>query len=971
MKLKILSIVSLFTLSLQAKYEQKMAKDKNGYSYEYYENDPIGLRVYTLENGLKVYLSRNEIKPEIITRIAVNVGSNDDPRDNTGLAHYFEHMMFKGTSKIATSNWEKEKPLLDKIEMLFEKHKKEKDPKKKKDIYSEIDKLSFEASQYAIPGELDKLYSLIGAKQTNAYTYYDQTVYVNTIPSNELERWLAIEKERFSDIVLRVFHTELETVYEEYNMGQDNYRRYLNKTLIENTLKGSNYVQDVIGEPEHIKNPSITSIYNFAKQYYVPNNMAVILSGDLDYEKSIKLIDDSFGKLKPNKNLKLENHQKAQKLTGASLEITDKDIEKVVISFREKPKTKQSDYLYLVELLLSSKIGLLSTNISDKQILLGSMAGIMKLKDYDILNVLGSPKPGMSLEETKNILWKEIDNIKSGNFDRDIIPATLNNYKISIMNSYENNNYIETLIELFINNISWKEELGKIDELMNINVDDVIAYAKDNLTKDNCFTIYKRKGDRTNAVKVEKPKITELKINRDEKSIFFRTIEKMRVKEEIKPQVIDFSIIKTEKINDLEYNHVRNTKNDLFSLSFEYPLGTFNNKKLSLASDYVSILGTDKRTLSQIKKEFYKLGINYNISVDNEESFLSISGLAENMEKGINLFMEYINNLNSDNEKYKSMLQDIFKIREESKNNNNSIIRKMASYSIYGDNSPDRDVLSKEELESINPQDLVKMIKDFINIQCKVYYYGKDDDKVRNIVLKNIKTNAPFLSTQKKTEYVKNKAKGNIYFVDKEDMVQAQIRDIGILDIGYSPDISAYSKIYNEYFGYGLSSIVFQEIREARSLSYSASVYLQLPEKKEDKAVISSSMQTQPDKLLQANEAMENLILNMPKNEISFLNTKDRILKNIAMERVLERSIYGTRRKLLKLGYDKSNNIYIYNKLKNITINELYSFFEQNVKNSTRDILLLGNKKSIDLEKLSKQSNKKVIQLDINHIFNY
>ena len=173
-------------------YNTTSEKDKNGFTYEIVENDPTGLRLYTLDNGLKVYLSQNSDEPKIQTYIAVRAGSNYDPKESTGLAHYLEHMVFKGTHEIGTTNWEKEKLYLDKISSLYEQHRLEKNADQKLALYKKIDKVSLEASNYSIANEYNKMTASLGATGTNAYTWFEQTVYTNKIPANEFEKWLTL-----------------------------------------------------------------------------------------------------------------------------------------------------------------------------------------------------------------------------------------------------------------------------------------------------------------------------------------------------------------------------------------------------------------------------------------------------------------------------------------------------------------------------------------------------------------------------------------------------------------------------------------------------------------------------------------------------------------------------------------------------------------------------------------------------------
>ncbi len=282
-----------------ANYAATSQTDTNGYTYETVENDPTGLRLYTLENGLKVYLSQNQDEPTIQTYIPVRAGSNYDPKESTGLAHYLEHMVFKGTDDIATTDWEGEEKLIAEISDLYEQHKAESDPAKKEALYREIDKTSHEASKLAIANEYDKMVSLLGASGTNAYTWFEQTVYTNKIPANGLDKWLHLENERFSKLVLRLFHTELEAVYEEFNRGQDNDFRKSYAAMLDGLFPTHPYgQQSTIGTSEHLKNPSMVHINDYFNKYYVPNNMAIVLVGDLEFDATIQKIDATFGQMK-------------------------------------------------------------------------------------------------------------------------------------------------------------------------------------------------------------------------------------------------------------------------------------------------------------------------------------------------------------------------------------------------------------------------------------------------------------------------------------------------------------------------------------------------------------------------------------------------------------------------------------------------------------------------------------------------
>ena len=274
------------------------------YSYTTVPNDPLNARIYTLKNGLKVYMTVNKETPRIQTYIAVRVGGKNDPAETTGLAHYFEHLMFKGTQKFGTMNYEAEKPLLDAIEQQFEVYRHTTDSLERIQIYHVIDSLSYEASKYAIPNEYDKLMAAIGADGTNAYTSFDVTCYTEDIPSNQVENWAKIQADRFANNVIRGFHTELETVYEEKNMSLTRDPRKVYEAVLTALFPNHPYgTQTVLGTQENLKNPSITNIKNYHKTWYVPNNMAICLSGDFDPDQMIAIIDKYFGGMQPNENL--------------------------------------------------------------------------------------------------------------------------------------------------------------------------------------------------------------------------------------------------------------------------------------------------------------------------------------------------------------------------------------------------------------------------------------------------------------------------------------------------------------------------------------------------------------------------------------------------------------------------------------------------------------------------------------------
>ena len=323
-----------FAASAQKKFEWKDATTA-GYPYRYVTNDPMKTRFYTLKNGLTVILTRNNKVPRIKTLIAVRAGSNSDPKDHTGLAHYLEHLLFKGTYLYGSLDSTKEKGYLDQINTLYDQYNQTTDAEQRKAIYKNIDSISGVAAKYAIPGEYDKMMTSMGAQGTNAHTAVEETVYEEDIPSNAVDKFLALQSERFRNPVFRLFHTELEAVYEEKNRTLDNDINKVWENMLATMFPNHNYgQQSTIGTVEHLKNPSIKAIRDFYNKNYVASNMAVIMAGDLNPDEVVKKVDKAFAYM-PKVNVDEYKGPEESAITAPVMkEVTGPDAEYVQMGFR-------------------------------------------------------------------------------------------------------------------------------------------------------------------------------------------------------------------------------------------------------------------------------------------------------------------------------------------------------------------------------------------------------------------------------------------------------------------------------------------------------------------------------------------------------------------------------------------------------------------------------------------------------------
>jgi predicted Zn-dependent peptidase len=962
----------LFACSEKKGYVTISQKDVNGYSYEEVTNDPFKARIYTLKNGLKVYLSQNLDEPRIQTVIAVKAGSKDEPRDNTGLAHYLEHMMFKGTNHFGTSDWEKEQVLLDSIHSLFELHKEAETIEAKKAIYKQIDAVSKEASQYAIPNEYDKMTGAIGADGTNAFTSYDMTCYVNEIPSNEIERFMKLEYDRFTNLQLRLFHTELEAVYEEFNIHQDRGISVLWAKVFEGLFKNHPYKTDVIGLPEHLKNPSMNSVMKFQKEYYVPNNMAVCMTGDLDFEKTIQIVDKYFGQMQANPDLK---HPKpVEELPIASpvyFDVATPDQEQIAVAYRtEGAKSKDIVMLNLIASIFSNgKAGLIDLDLIQKQKVLNLDAGLETLKDYGLFFFSGQPRDGQTLEEVGTLVQEEIKKLKAGDFDEDLLKAIINNKKLEIIETVDNRSAAYSFIDAFISEMDWKDCVSHIDEMSKITKAEVVTFAN-NFFKDNYVTVYKRTGENKNKTVVEKPHITPINVNRDKESSFAAELMAMKP-EPIQPVFLDFNeVIKKKNIKKgIDFYYTPNTTNNIYSLNQYCNISNVTDKKLALAFQYLPYLGTSKYTPEELKKEMYKLAMSFDLISASDRSYVNIYGLNETMGKSLALVQEVLNDAVVNQEAYNNLVNDILKKRANQKLNKAIILnRGLLNYLKYGPKSTFTDIISEEELRAINPQELVDILKQFSTYEHGFFYYGPDSEESVFNLLQGVKTPEHLQPVPARVNYPELPMdKPVVYFTDY-DIVQTEILFIAKDEI-FDPANLPYVEMFNSYYGGGMNSIVFQEIREARALAYSAYSNVSNPRRKGESNYIAAYVGTQSDKMVNAMDAFRELLKNMPSSEKAFEISKEAVLNNMRSERITKSNIFWTYMYLQDLGIDYDFRKPVYETIQKLTLKDVQNYFDNHVKPAKYSVILIGKKSKVDFNYLNKIAPVK--ELSLKEIFAY
>ncbi len=962
------TFISLLYVLAVSTMAQNVAK------YDTVPGDPLKARIYTLKNGLKVYLTVYKDAPRIQTAIAVRTGSKNDPSDNTGMSHYLEHMMFKGSDEFGTKDFTKEKVFLDQIEYKFEVYKKTTDTLQRKKIYHEIDSLSGVASTYAIANEYDKLLSVIGAKGTNAFTSFEETVYINDIPSNKISQWLKIEKERFQDPIFRLFHTELETVYEEKNMSLDNDDDKVFEDLFSGLFPTNTYgTQTTIGTVEHLKNPSLTSLRNYFAARYVPNNMAIVLSGDFNPDEVINLVDATFGQLVSKPVTAYVPAIEAPITQPIVKEVVGPDAESVTIGYRlGGAATKDADLLTLCNMVLSnSNAGLMDLNLNQAQKVLEASAFSYVLKDYSVNIFSGKAKEGQSLEEVKDLIMAQIELVRKGEFPDWLLPAIINDLRLAEIKKYEGNfGRTMDLVDEFVKELPHAEVVKNINRLSKITKKDIIDFANKNYGN-NYVIVYKRNGQAKETKKVVKPQITPVTMNRDEESAFLKNIV-AEPSQEIKPVFIDYSkdIKQFSFKNDIPVLYKANTENKTFSLYYFFEMGTNSNRELGIALDYLKYLGTSKYSPKEIQEEFYKMGCSFNVNSSDVEVWISLNGLSEFMPSAMSLFEKLLADAQPNDAALKNLVADIKKRRNDDKLSKQSILwAAMYNYGVYGEKSPYTNVLSSQELETLQAGDLINLIKGLTGFQHKILYYGPENVTNLTAVLNKEHHTPAVLKPVPEAKKFEQKATdaSKVYTVDY-DMKQAEIIMLSKSD-GYNKEMVPVVRLFNEYFGGSMNSIVFQEIRESKGLAYSAYAGYRTPVQPYQNYYLFSYIGTQMDKLPEAMKAMMGLFNNMPESEKAFNSSKEAIINKIRTERITKAQVLFNYLNARKFGLTYDIRKDVYNKVPKMKFADLKTFQETYIKSKNFTIMVLGKKSEMDRNTLS--SYGPVQDLDLKTVFGY
>ena len=929
--------------------------------------DPMAAEIYQLDNGLTVYLTENHEEPRFYAEISIRAGSKHDPSDATGIAHYLEHMLFKGTQNFGTLDYEKEKSHLDRITDLYEQHFHQADPEKRKEIYASINETAQLAAQYGIPNELDKLYKAMGGLAVNAHTWVEETVYKVDLPANRLKQWAVIESDRFINPVFRLFQTELETVYEEKNRSMDSKGRIISEAVRGLLYKDHPYGQQTtLGSAEHLKNPSLKQMYQFYHTYYVPNNMAIHISGDINSEETINIIDEHFSRWQP-KELPETKTWKEESLQGAErVTVKYQAEEYVLLAFRTASRNHpDAEALKLLDMTLdNATAGLINLNLNQAQKVRQAGSYPYLDNDYGAQYLWGISKEGQSLEEVEALLLEQIELIKKGEFEEWIIPAVVTDFKKYQKADLESNSArVSIMRDSFLAHQGWDTTAGEISRMEKLTKQDIVAVAN-RYFGDNYVAGY-RIDEQHEVPSIEKPALNTIEIDATRQSDFAKGVLEMPV-EEIEPVFVDAA--KDYQIADyhegIKLYYSQNPINDLFVFTISVDVGSRHNDKLAIAAQLLDKSGTSKYSSEDLKKEWYKLGTDFSLNVGNNETTISISGLDENFGASLALFMDYLKYPTTDAGTLEELVKIILANREDAKKNYRSIRGALVNYNRHAEDSRYLRLLPSEAVQKLAVDELHKAIRGFLSYRHTISYTGSIPLEKMRTTLKAHHPMSEALIAPPPYYFLKTRVpdKTEILFFHKE-LAQSQV-DIEFGGENYDEANNPAIQLYNAYFAGGMSGIVFQELREARALAYSTFARYTTGSRKDEQNLMWGYIACQADKTPEAVEALIDLIDNLPESPERFDEARQSRVNRYRTAKIGFREVIGAVRSWERLEVSIDPRKARYESIQASNMDLMLQFHKAHVQGHPKLISIVGDRNKMDMERLAAVGQVREIGLE-------
>lgn len=943
------------------------------FTYTYAENDPLKVETYTLKNGLTVYLNVDHSMPMVHGMVVTKGGAKRDPKDATGIAHYFEHIMFKGTDKIGTINYSEEKIYLDSITVLYDKLGTVTDKDLRLDIQKEINRISIKAAEYAIPNEVDKILNGMGGKGINAGTSYEFIVYYNSFPANQVEKWLKVYSHRFENPVFRLFQSELETVYEEKNMYADDPMGSMFQEFSKEFYKKSPYGQQtILGTTEHLKNPSLTKMTEYYNTYYVAKNMALVIAGDFNPETIKPMIEENFGKWESGSvPPKLEfNEAPFSGREQVSKRLTP--IKVGLLGFRTIPKNHTDELaLEFCTNLLSnqSSTGLLDKLRDDNKLM---FAGAMNDLHTEVGGVYLFCVPkivGQSIKSAEKEVIIQLDKLKKGDFSNDLFIGVKTEMKKQKERDLEDMRWrTYAIMNAFVYGNKWDDIISESKELDNLTKEDIIKIAN-KYFGDNYLAFHSKMGF-PKKDKIKKPPFKAIPPrNGEAKSDYAKSIDEMPTID-MAPKFINFE--KDVFITDLSSGSkafiTPNPINDIFSLRLVYGKGSYNDPIINQATsvfEYASPKGT---SLADYKKQLQLLGCSAYAYNDLSSVTINITGLEENLGESLKLINNYLNNLSVEEEQLKKLVED-YKMEKKFEGKDISTTSDaLTEYALFGNQSEYIARLGEKQVKELKPDELINKLNEILKYEFEVHYCGlKNTEEFTTVFNKNFKISEKYEKSKGEIEITrKDISENTILFVNDKKAIQSHIN---IFVEGEINDDQNRIKMagFNDYIGGSMSSIIFQEIREFRSLAYGSRGRYKPSFYFDKSGYFKGWLTTQADKTVDAIEVYASILNDMPQKPQRIDEVRKNLTLSINAQQPMFRYKSMSVSKWLKQGYTKDPREDKYEDYQKMEFDDIVDFYKSNVKGKPWTITIVGDKSRINMEELSKYG--KIIEMKPTELF--
>lgn len=944
----------------------------------------IKLQTFTLGNGMNVVLCEDHHQPQIYGAICVHVGGKNDPADNTGMAHYLEHIMFKGTDRIGTLDWNAEKVFLDSITTLYDELHELTDKRQREKILLHINQLSNKATQYAIPNEVDVILDKMGGKEVNAFTSNDVTVYYNQFPSNQLEKWLTVYAERFRNPIFRLFQSELEAVYEEYNMYHDNFFMVFMEDALAAAYGDHPYGRPVIGYQQHLKNPQPSAMQNFFNAYYHPANMTLVLVGDFVSDEIHPMLENILGQMhnkaagvdvnlaNSSERFDTDLHQKVKPFNGHQIvNFHETPVKMGVVGFQTTGEMDETSfYLDILGSLLNNEGGTgLLDKLGNENKLLAAQGFNYGMLENGMFALFYVPKIlGQTHEQAEELIFAVIDSLKTGNFSDQLFNAVKMDYLTDYLTGMES---INDKFYAVLDMVSSKQDvdfLSKKEQMIrNLSKKDLVDVAN-RFFGDNCMIIRSNPGVKK-MEKLNKPNWTPvIAKNTEARSEFAKIIEKMPVKHVESQNVsLEKEVVKTQVTDSYTLYSSKNPMNDIFTLTLVFNYGTFMDEKLETAINYFNLQGTQKQSFTDFQLELQGLGALMDVWASNDKTYVSISGFDKDFGQILLLCRDKFFTPDNDESKLSTLIEELKNEQQMRKSDAEVWGDALFNYALYGENSPYLRTVTLDELKSVTGKELLESFTKIRSYDGYVTYVGNLDAQFVSDFLREKfglldkakhgeRPVAPLKTYKEPTIFVasnKHFLQSNIYFY-----IQGQ----KINDIRHRMLCQAY----NAYMGGSMAGIIFQEIRELRSLGYSAYGAVTYDAQNRRPGYIYGYLGTQADKTVEGCTEMMKLLAEFPLKSEKFRNAQTAAIKKMEASYIDFRDYPAQYVSWKELGYSKDPRKEQMDLMKNFSLDDVALFHREMVGKYAPVITISGDKKRMKLKSL--QNQYKIIEVKYEDI---